>query len=74
MRKVISFIVHAILVLLALVGGSYVIDLFKFARRYFTEHRDEYDFHDITDRNKYVEDGLEAYFQDRAEWASTMLS
>ena len=74
MRKAISFIVHTILVLLAFIGGSYLVDVFVFGRRYFTDHRDEYDFHEMTDRNMYIEDTMEAYFRDRAEWASTMLS
>lgn len=74
MRKAINLIAHAIFVPLAFIGGCFVIDVFKFGRRYFTDHRDEYDFHDATDRNMYVEDTMEAYFRDQAEWASTMLS
>ena len=74
MRKVISVIMHAMLIIPAVVGTAYIIDLFKFARRYYVDNKDLYNFKDPSDRTLYLEDTLEAYYKDCAEDASTMFS
>ena len=74
MRKAISIIMHILLIIPAVVGTAYMIDLYKFARRYHADNKDLYDFKDPSDRTMYLEDTLEAYYRDCAEDASTMFS
>lgn len=74
MRKVISIIMHILLIIPAAVGTAYLIDLYRFARRYFADNKHLYDFKDPSDRTMYLEDTMEAYYRDCAEDASTMFS